>query len=82
MKPQKKKNADINYLRTQTGLIAEDVALVDPRLAVYEKDGVTPKSYRQEAVISILVKAIQEQQGQIESLKKQIDEVALPLDRE
>lgn len=73
MKPTVPANPDkANFGRLQTGLIAEDVAKVDPRLAVYEDDGVTPKSYRQEAVISILVKAVQEQQAEIEVLRKEV----------
>jgi len=58
-----------NAYRTQTGLIAEEVEKVDPRLAIYEDDGKTVKSYRQEAVISVLIKAIQEQQKEIEELR-------------
>jgi Chaperone of endosialidase len=69
-KADQTKNPDVNGQKTQTGLIAEEVEKVDPRLAVYEQDGKTPKSYRQEAVISVLIKAIQEQQAEIELLKK------------
>lgn len=72
MKEGAKPNPDMNYARMQIGLIAEDVEKVDKRLAIYEQDGKTPKSYRQEAVISLLVKAVQEQQKQIEELKKHI----------
>lgn len=64
------KNGDPNASNTQVGLIAEDVAKVDPRLAIYEDDMKTPKSYRQESVIALLVKAVQEQQAEIEALKK------------
>jgi hypothetical protein len=64
------KNGDPNASKTQVGLIAEDVAKVDPRLAIYEDDMKTPKSYRQESVIALLVKAVQEQQAEIEALKK------------
>ena len=62
-------NRDANAGRLQIGLAAENVAAVDTRMAIYEDDGVTPKSYRQEAVIALLVKAIQEQQKQIEELR-------------
>lgn len=73
MKPGKKPNPDPNFGKKQTGLIAEDVANVDPRLAIYENDMKTPKSYRQEAVISLLVRAMQEQQSEINGLKKRLD---------
>ena len=53
-------NADPNFARRQLGLTAENVAAVDPRMAIYEDDGVTPKSYRQEAVIAALVAAVKE----------------------
>lgn len=59
-----------NFARTQVGLIAEDVEKVDRRLAIYEADGVTPKSYRQEAVIATLVKAVQELEQQVKTLQK------------
>jgi len=63
-------NPDRNFPRRQIGLIAENVADADPRLAIYDDDGVTPKSYRQEAVIAVLVKAVQEQQREIDALKR------------
>lgn len=69
MKPMATKNPDINFGKPQFGLYAEDVAAVDRRLAIYEQDGVTPKSYRQEAVIALLVKGMQEQQNQINFMK-------------
>lgn len=73
MKKTSPANPDLaNATRTQLGLIAEEVAKVDPRLAIYEQDGKTPKSYRQEAVISVLIKAVQQQQAEIEALKKEI----------
>lgn len=53
-------NADHNYGMRQIGLTAENVAAVDPRMALYEPDGVTPKSYRTEAVIATLVAAVNE----------------------
>lgn len=62
-----------NSTRTQTGLIAEEVAKVDRRLAIYEQDGKTPKSYRQEAVLAVLIRAVQEQQSEISDLRTQID---------
>lgn len=64
-------NSDPNYYHRQAGFIAEEVAAVDPSLAVYEPDMKTPKSYRQEAIISKLVRAVQTQQHEIEHLKSQ-----------
>lgn len=53
-------NADPNAQSLQAGLSAESVAAIAPECAVYENDMKTPKSYRQECVIALLVKAIQE----------------------
>lgn len=54
------KNKDPNFGSKQLGLYAEDVAKMDPRCAVYENDMKTPKSYRQECIIALLVKGEQE----------------------
>lgn len=59
-------NGDNNFDRPQYGFIAEDVAEVDPKIAMYENDMKTPKSYRQEAIIALLVKGFQEQQKEIQ----------------
>lgn len=56
----KGENRDPNYARLQIGLIAEDVEAVDERLAIYEDDLITPKSYRQESVIALLVGSVKE----------------------
>ena len=69
MKQSDPPNPDINYTLPQIGLSAENVAEVAPRCAVYENDGVTPKSYRQECLIAVLVAAVQSQQREIEALK-------------
>jgi hypothetical protein len=53
-------NADPNGDRVQTGLLAEDIARIAPECAIYENDMKTPKSYRQECVIALLVKAVQQ----------------------
>lgn len=53
-------NADPNAASLQAGLSAESVAAIAPECAIYENDMKTPKSYRQECVIALLVKAIQE----------------------
>jgi hypothetical protein len=69
MKPGERPNPDKNYERPQIGLSAENVAAIEPRCAVYEDDGTTPKSYRQECLIAVLVAAVQSQQREIEVLK-------------
>lgn len=58
-------NEDNNYNRTQIGLAAENVAAVDSKLAIYERDGVTPKSYRQESLISVLIQAVNQLQDKL-----------------
>lgn len=73
MKPRDKPNADPNFGAKQVGLIAENVAHVAPECAIYEDDMQTPKSYRQECVIALLVKASQEQQHEIESLRHKLN---------
>ncbi len=67
-----KENSDPNYYHRQAGFIAEEVADVDPSLAVYEADMKTPKSYRENAMISKLVKVVQMQQKRIEKLEKRL----------
>lgn len=62
------KNNDPNFASTQYGFIAEDVALVNSKLSIYENDMKTPKSWRQESVIAELVKGFQIQQTELESL--------------
>lgn len=69
----REKNVDPNGDRQQLGLTAENVAAVDPQLAIYENDMVTPKSYRQESLIAVLVAAVQMQQQQIEELRAAIN---------
>jgi len=68
MKTPGEPNADPNYDRPQIGLTAENVAAVDPRLAIYEDDLTTPKSYRQEGIIAALVVTAQRQQWEIRAL--------------
>jgi hypothetical protein len=65
-------NRDPNYRTQQIGLIAENIAKIEPKCAIYENDMKTPKSYRQECVIAMLVKALQEQQAEIDELRTQI----------
>jgi Chaperone of endosialidase len=56
---------DPNHSHEQIGLIAENVAQVESDLALYEKDGVTPRAVRYEHVTAALVEAVQEQQKEI-----------------
>jgi hypothetical protein len=69
-------DVDVNAYVKQIGLTAENVASVDPKAAIYEQDGVTPKSYRQESIIALLVKATQEQQKEIADLRDQVRQLA------
>jgi hypothetical protein len=66
-------NADPNAGSKQVGLIAENIAQVAPECAIYENDMKTPKSYRQECVIALLVRASQEQQHEISELKRRLN---------
>ncbi len=70
MRAGERPNADSNFGKRQLGLTAENVAEVDPRMAVYEDDGVTPKSYRQEAVIAALVGAVRDLKSEFEAYKR------------
>ena len=65
MKPMLHPNPDNNFYREQIGLSAENVAAVDPRIAMVEQDGETPKAYRPEAMISLLTATVQVQQREI-----------------
>jgi hypothetical protein len=69
MKPLAIPSPDHNYGGVQIGLSAENVAAIEPRCAIYENDGKTPKSYRQECLIAVLVAGMQVQQREIEALK-------------
>ena len=69
MKPSDHGNRDPNVMTPQYGLFAEDVALTDPKCAVYEDDMKTPKSYRQECIISELVGAVQQLNAEIRELR-------------
>ena len=58
--------------RSDVGLIAEELDLIIPELVGKNKDG-QPDSVSYDRMISVLVKAIQEQQAIIESLKARLD---------
>lgn len=66
---------NVNFTNRQIGLIAEDVADIDPRLTVWEPDGVTPKSYRSEAVLALTIKAVQELKAENDNLRKELNEL-------
>lgn len=63
------------HLGRQVGLVAQDVIKVDPRLAsVYQSgpDAGTPSGVRYEQLTAVLIKAIQEQQHEIDELKSHL----------
>jgi len=62
---------DPSHIGQQLGLIAEEVANVDARLVAKEEDG-SPHAVRYQQLTAVLVKAIQEQQKEIEELKRAI----------
>ena len=57
-------NVDRNAGNLQAGLNAENVAKLAPECAIYEDDGITPKSYRQECVLALVVRALQQRDRQ------------------
>lgn len=78
MKPNAEPNKDPNFGSRQTGLIAENIAQVFPQCAIYENDMKTPKSYRQECIIALLVKGEQELMQQNRLLKARLTRVEHP----
>ena len=78
MKASNGPNKDPNYYSRQSGLIAENVAKVFPKCAIYEDDMKTPKSYRQECIIAMLVKGEQELMEQNRLLKTELAEMRKP----
>ncbi len=58
--------------KNDLGFIAEDVAAVDPRLALYDEKG-EPLNVNERAILATLTKAIQEQQAEIDDLRKQVN---------
>ena len=61
--------------QTHVGLVAEEVQKVDPRLAAHKKDGEL-ESVDYEHLTALLIKAVQEQQAEISSLKLEISELS------
>jgi hypothetical protein len=64
-----------NFQRERVGLIAEDVAKIDPRLVGFEKDGITPRTVGYEQIVPVLIKAVQEQQVILDKQQKEIEEL-------
>jgi len=77
MKPTEPPSTDPNSNSKQIGLIAEDIARIEPRCAIYEDDMKTPKSYRPECMIALLVAGTQQAQTQIARLQWQSYALAL-----
>jgi hypothetical protein len=75
IKPTEMPNADTNFSTRQIGLIAENIAKVLPDCAIYENDMNTPKSYRQECVIAMLVKGEQQLVAQNAMLKARLSKL-------
>lgn len=61
--------------RKHFGLGAEEVEKVIPDIIRYENDGVTPRTLEYSEIIPFLIRGIQEQQKQIESLENRIKEL-------
>lgn len=59
-------------LGRQVGFIADEVQKVDPRFVSFDSDG-EAHAVRYQQMTALLVKAVQEQQKQINALKKQIN---------
>jgi len=77
MKPTEPPSTDPNSNSKQIGLIAEDIARIEPRCVIYEDDMKTPKSYRPECMIALLVAGTQQAQAQIARLQWQSYALAL-----
>lgn len=68
---QLKEKYNPTHLGRQVGFIADEVEKVDDRLVSLDEKG-KPHAVRYQQMIAVLVKAIQEQQGQIDDLKKEL----------
>jgi len=58
--------------RAQIGFVAEDVALIEPRLVIYDKDG-QPEAIKYDQLTALLTKAVQDLHNQINPLVGGID---------
>ena len=63
--------------RNRIGLVAEDLASIDPRLAEWDQEG-RPNSIDFPAIMAVMIKAIQEQQAQISVLAEQLNTMRRP----
>jgi hypothetical protein len=63
------------------GFVAEEVGRVVPELVSYEADGVNAKGMNYDRVTALLVEAVKEQHGTIETLKAENDSLRARLDR-
>lgn len=62
---------DPGHLGRQVGLISEEVGPIDDRLISHEKDG-SPLGVRYQQLTAVLIRAIQEQQHEIDQLKRRL----------
>lgn len=60
--------SNVNYSGEQVGFIAEEVQAIDPRLSVVEDDGKTAHGVRYQQMTALIVRAIQDQQKQIDNI--------------
>jgi hypothetical protein len=58
----------------EVGFIAEDVIKLDPRLSTFDKDGKL-QGVMYDHITALLVKALQEQQVEIEELKQEVEDL-------
>ena len=65
---------DKNRKPEELGFIAESVSALDPRLATFDKEGKL-QGVMYDHMVALLTKAIQEQQAEIEELKKEVAEL-------
>ena len=64
--------------RRHLGLIAEEVGAVIPEVVVYEPNGIDAQSIAYGPLVALVVEAMQEQQLEIERLRKLVDESSAP----
>lgn len=63
------------------GLVAEEVELVNPLLAAYDGENGELSGVKYKHMVALLIKAMQEQQGEIEELKQEIKELKAILNK-
>jgi len=72
---------NVNFSRERVGFLAEDIDRIDPRFVGYEADGITPRTVGYDTMVPLLTRAIQQQQSEIDGLKRRIGELEKGLDR-